>query len=64
MLKNNWNDIIIYFNYAPEYMCVYVANAIESFNRQLRKETKTIAGFHSDEEHNHHSSGKLPRLGF
>lgn len=46
----NWNELSIVFKYPPEIRkLIYTTNAIENFNRQLRKVTKTKSAFVSDD---------------
>ncbi len=46
----NWNELSTMFKYPPEIRTlIYTTNAIENFNRQLRKVTKTKSAFVSDE---------------
>lgn len=46
----NWNELSTMFKYPPEIRkLVYTTNAIENFNRQLRKVTKTKSAFVSDD---------------
>ena len=48
--KNNWNELSVMFKYSPEIRrMIYTTNAIENFNRQLRKVTKTKSAFVSDD---------------
>ena len=48
--ENNWDELSIYFNYPAQIRrVIYTTNAIESYNRQLRKVIKTKGAFpHSD----------------
>lgn len=48
--KDNWANLSAYFKY-PEAVrrLIYTTNAIEGFNRQLRKVTKSKTVFPSDE---------------
>ncbi|OAA93322.1 transposase, mutator family [Clostridium coskatii] len=47
---NNWDKLSTYFNYSPEIRkIIYTTNALEGFNRQLRKFTKTRTVFPNDE---------------
>ena len=48
--KDNWANLSTYFKY-PEAVrrLIYTTNAIEGFNRQLRKVTKSKTVFPSDE---------------
>ena len=48
--KDNWANLSAYFKY-PEAIrrLIYTTNAIEGFNRQLRKVTKSKTVFPSDE---------------
>lgn len=46
----NWTELSTMFKYPPEIRkLIYTTNAIENFNRQLRKVTKTKSAFVSDE---------------
>lgn len=46
----NWNELSTMFKYSPEIRkMIYTTNAIENFNRQLRKVTKTKSAFVSDD---------------
>lgn len=46
----NWNELSTMFKYPPEIrQLIYTTNAIENFNRQLRKVTKTKSAFVSDD---------------
>lgn len=46
----NWNELATMFKYPPEIRkLIYTTNAIENFNRQLRKVTKTKSAFVSDD---------------
>jgi transposase-like protein len=48
--QNNWEDLATMFNYTPEIRrLIYTTNAIEGYNRQLRKVTKNRAAFPSPE---------------
>ena len=48
--RDNWNELSTMFKYTPEIRrLIYTTNAIESFNRQLRKATKTKSAFVSDD---------------
>lgn len=47
---NNWNNLSTYFAYPPEIRkIIYTTNALEGFNRQLRKYTKVRTVFPTDE---------------
>ena len=47
--KNNWAELATYFKYPQEIRTlIYTTNAIEAFNRQLRKVTKNKAIFPTD----------------
>ena len=47
--KNNWAELSTFFKYPPEIRkLMYTTNAIENFNRQLRKVTKNKAIFPTD----------------
>ncbi len=44
--RENWNELSTMFKYSPEIRkMIYTTNAIENFNRQLRKVTKTKSAF-------------------
>lgn len=44
--ENNWNDLTTMFDFPPDVRrLIYTTNAIENYNRQLRKVTKTKAAF-------------------
>ena len=46
----NWNELSAMFKYPPEIRKLnYTTNAIENFNRQSRKVTKTKSAFVSDD---------------
>ena len=46
----NWNELCTMFKDPPEIRkLIYTTNAIENFNRQLRKVTKTKSAFVSDD---------------
>lgn len=46
----NWPELSTIFKYPPEIRkLIYTTNAIENFNRQLRKVTKTKSAFVSDD---------------
>lgn len=46
----NWTELSTMFKYSPEIRkLIYTTNAIENFNRQLRKVTKTKSAFVSDD---------------
>lgn len=48
--RNNWENLATYFAYPPEIRkIIYTTNALEGFNRQLRKFTKTKTVFPTDE---------------
>lgn len=48
--RSNWNELSVMFKYSPEIRrMIYTTNAIENFNRQLRKPTKTKGAFVSDD---------------
>jgi putative transposase len=48
--RRNWARIIPFFDYPPEIRrIIYTTNAIESVNMSLRKITKNLAAFPSDE---------------
>ena len=47
--ETNWTALSTYFDYPPPIRrLIYTTNAIEGYNRQLRKVTKTKAAFPSD----------------
>ncbi|MCJ7691297.1 MAG: IS256 family transposase [Clostridiaceae bacterium] len=47
---NNWDNLSTYFDYPPEIRkIIYTTNALEGFNRQLRKFTKTKTVFPTDD---------------
>jgi putative transposase len=48
--RANWGQLATMFKYSPEIRkMIYTTNAIENFNRQLRKVTKTKSAFVSDD---------------
>ena len=48
--RNNWPQLSTYFKYPPEIRkIIYTTNSIESFNRQLRKVTKSRTIFPTDD---------------
>ncbi|NLW49184.1 MAG: IS256 family transposase [Firmicutes bacterium] len=48
--RTNWPELATFFKYLPEIRkLIYTTNAIENFNRQLRKVTKTKSAFVSDD---------------
>lgn len=48
--QNNWAELATYFKYPPELRkIIYTTNAIENFNRQLRKVTKSKSIFPTDD---------------
>lgn len=48
--KNNWDNLSTYFDFPPEIRkIIYTTNALEGFNRQLRKFTKTKTMFPTDD---------------
>lgn len=48
--RSNWNELSVMYKYSPEIRrMIYTTNAIENFNRQLRKSTKTKGAFVSDD---------------
>jgi putative transposase len=48
--RENWGELSTMFKYSPEIRrLIYTTNAIENFNRQLRKVTKTKSAFVSDD---------------
>ena len=48
--RNNWANLSTYFKYTQEIRrLIYTTNAIEGFNRQLRKVTKNKSVFSTDD---------------
>ncbi len=48
--ENNWTDLTTMFDYPKDVRrLIYTTNAIENYNRQIRKVTKTKAAFPTDE---------------
>lgn len=48
--RNNWDSLSTYFKYPPEIRTlIYTTNAMESYNRLLRKVTKSKSVFPSDD---------------
>jgi len=48
--RENWNELSTMFKYSPQIRKImYTTNAIENFNRQLRKATKTKSAFVSED---------------
>lgn len=48
--NNNWDKLSTYFAFPPEIRrIIYTTNALEGFNRQLRKFTKIRTTFPTDE---------------
>lgn len=48
--RNNWDNLSTYFAYPPEIRkIIYTTNALEGFNRQLRKFTKIKTSFPTDD---------------
>ena len=48
--RNNWPQLSVYFKYPPEIRrLIYTTNAIENYNRQLRKVTKAKSVFPTDD---------------
>ncbi|WP_183279800.1 IS256 family transposase [Clostridium fungisolvens] len=48
--RNNWDELATFFKYPPEIRkIIYTTNAMESYNRQLRKVTKAKSIFPNDE---------------
>lgn len=48
--ENNWGELSTFFQYTPEIRRImYTTNSIESYNRQLRKVTKTKSVFPTTE---------------
>jgi len=51
--RNNWDELATFFKYPEEIRkIIYTTNAMESYNRQLRKVTKSKSIFPSDESLN------------
>ena len=47
---NNWENLSTYFDVPPEVRkIIYTTNALEGFNRQLRKFTKVRTSFPTDD---------------
>lgn len=47
--RRNWSELTTFFKYSPEIRkIIYTTNAVESYNRQLRKVTKSKSSFPSD----------------
>lgn len=50
---NNWNNLSTFFEFSPRIRkIIYTTNALEGFNRQVRKYTKTRTIFPTDESLN------------
>ncbi|MPM80380.1 IS256 family transposase ISDku1 [bioreactor metagenome] len=48
--RNNWNELSVYFKYPQEIRTlIYTTNSMESYNRLLRKVTKSKSIFPSDD---------------
>jgi putative transposase len=48
--QSNWDELSTYFKYPPEIRkIIYTTNSIESYNRQLRKVTKSKSIFPTDD---------------
>ena len=48
--RKNWEELSTFFKYPPEIRrIIYTTNAMEGYNRQLRKVTKTKTAFPTDE---------------
>jgi transposase-like protein len=48
--RNNWENLSTYFDYPPEIRkIIYTTNALEGFNRQLRKYTKVRTSFPTED---------------
>jgi putative transposase len=48
--NNNWENLSTYFDFPPEIRkIIYTTNALEGFNRQLRKFTKVRTSFPTDD---------------
>ncbi|AEB76889.1 transposase, Mutator family [Clostridium botulinum BKT015925] len=64
---NNWDNLSTFFEFSPEIRkMIYTTNALEGFNRQIRKFTKTRTVFPTDEylkkviiSSNHGDNGKM-----
>lgn len=49
-LQNNWDELNTFFKYTEEIRrLIYTTNTIESYNRQLRKATKSKSIFPTDD---------------
>lgn len=47
--RRNWTELATFFKYSPEIRkIIYTTNSVESYNRQLRKVTKSKSSFPSD----------------
>lgn len=50
---NNWNNLSTFFDFSPRIRkMIYTTNALEGFNRQVRKYTKSRTIFPTDESLN------------
>ena len=48
--RDNWSELATMFKYHEPIRCIiYTTNALENFNRQLRKVTKTKSAFVNDD---------------
>jgi putative transposase len=47
--ENNWEDLATFFDYPAEIRLIYTTNAIEGYNRGMRKVVKTKASFSTAE---------------
>ena len=48
--RKNWDELATFFKYPPEIRTmIYSTNALKSYNRQLRKVTKSKSVFPTDE---------------
>ncbi len=48
--RNNWEELATFFKYPPAIRTmIYTTNALESYNRQLRKVTKSKSVFPTDD---------------
>lgn len=48
--RNNWNELSVYFKYPQEIRTlIYTTNSMDSYNRLLRKVTKSKSIFPSDD---------------
>jgi transposase-like protein len=50
LIQNNWENLSTYFDFSQDIRkIIYTTNALEGFNRQLRKFTKVRTVFPTDE---------------